>query len=75
MISRLVRTGIAAVLLGVFGSHAFAQTPTVRLVLDFAIQGQQSPFVLAADGGYFARAGSTSRSIAVTARPMPSPKW
>jgi NitT/TauT family transport system substrate-binding protein len=57
MISRLVRTGIAAVLLGVFGSHALAQTPTVRLVLDFAIQGQQSPFVLAADGGYFARAG------------------
>jgi NitT/TauT family transport system substrate-binding protein len=57
MISRLLTTGVAAVLLGVSGSHAFAQTPTVRLVLDFAIQGQQSPFVLAADGGYFARAG------------------
>jgi NitT/TauT family transport system substrate-binding protein len=57
MISGLVRTGIAAILLGVCSSHAFAQTPTVRLVLDFAIQGQQSPFVLAADGGYFARAG------------------
>jgi NitT/TauT family transport system substrate-binding protein len=57
MISRLVKMGIAAVLHGVLGSCAFAQTPTVRLVLDFAIQGQQSPFVLAADGGYFARAG------------------
>jgi NitT/TauT family transport system substrate-binding protein len=57
MISRVLGTGIAAALLGVFGSHALAQTPTVRLVLDFAIQGQQSPFVLAADGGYFARAG------------------
>jgi NitT/TauT family transport system substrate-binding protein len=29
----------------------------LRLVLDYSIQGQQSPFVLAADGGYFARAG------------------
>jgi NitT/TauT family transport system substrate-binding protein len=35
---------------------ASAQTP-VRLVLDYAIQGQQSPIVLAADGGYFERAG------------------
>ncbi len=57
MISRLVTNWHRAVLLGVFGSHAVAQTPSVRLVLDFAIQGQQSPFVLAADGGYFARAG------------------
>jgi ABC-type nitrate/sulfonate/bicarbonate transport system substrate-binding protein len=32
-----------------------AQTPTVKLTLDFSIQGQQSPFVLAAEGGYFAR--------------------
>jgi NitT/TauT family transport system substrate-binding protein len=61
MISRLVRAGIAAVLLSASSSHAFAQTPTVRLVLDFAIQGQQSPFVLAADGGYFARAGVNVR--------------
>jgi NitT/TauT family transport system substrate-binding protein len=35
---------------------ARAQTP-VKLVLDYAIQGQQSPLVLAADGGYFSRAG------------------
>lgn len=35
----------------------FAQTPAVKLTLDFAIQGQQSPFVLAAEGGYFSRAG------------------
>jgi NitT/TauT family transport system substrate-binding protein len=61
MILRLVRAGIATVLLGLSGGHAFAQTPTVRLVLDFAIQGQQSPFVLAADGGYFARAGVNVR--------------
>jgi NitT/TauT family transport system substrate-binding protein len=61
MISPLVRAGLAAILLGFSGSHALAQTPTVRLVLDFAIQGQQSPFVLAADGGYFARAGVNVR--------------
>lgn len=39
---------------------ASAQTP-VRLVLDYAIQGQQSPLVLAADGGYFERAGVNVR--------------
>ena len=33
------------------------ELPTAKLVLDFSIQGQQSPFVLAADGGYFERAG------------------
>jgi NitT/TauT family transport system substrate-binding protein len=33
------------------------QAPKVRLILDFAMQGQQSPFILAAEGGYFARAG------------------
>jgi NitT/TauT family transport system substrate-binding protein len=36
---------------------AAAQAPKVRLILDFALQGQQSPFILAAEGGYFARAG------------------
>lgn len=61
MISPLVRVGIAALLLGFSNAHAVAQTSTVRLVLDFAIQGQQSPFVLAADGGYFARAGVNVR--------------
>jgi NitT/TauT family transport system substrate-binding protein len=39
---------------------ASAQTP-VRLVLDYTIQGQQSPIVLAADGGYLARAGLSVR--------------
>ena len=29
----------------------------VRLILDYALQGQQSPFILAGEGGYFARAG------------------
>jgi len=37
------------------GSGASAET--VRLMLDYALQGQQSPFVLAEQGGYFARAG------------------
>jgi NitT/TauT family transport system substrate-binding protein len=41
----------------VTGGGAAAQTPKVRLILDFAMQGQQSPFILAAEGGYFARAG------------------
>ncbi len=56
-----MRVGIAALLLGFSNAHAVAQTSTVRLVLDFAIQGQQSPFVLAADGGYFARVGVNVR--------------
>jgi NitT/TauT family transport system substrate-binding protein len=41
----------------VLASPGSAQTPNVKLMLDFSIQGQQSPFVLAAEGGYFARAG------------------
>jgi NitT/TauT family transport system substrate-binding protein len=48
-LSALVVTGVAS-----------AQSP-VRLVLDYAMQGQQSPIVLAADGGYFERAGVTVR--------------
>lgn len=41
-----------------FGSAASGQDlPQVKLTLDFAIQGQQSPFILAADAGYFERAG------------------
>ena len=57
MIYPLVRAGVAALVLGLFASSGGAQTPNVKLTLDFAIQGQQSPFVLAAEGGYFARAG------------------
>lgn len=38
--------------------EAQAQTPTpVKLVLDFAIQGQQSPIVYGAESGIFARQG------------------
>jgi NitT/TauT family transport system substrate-binding protein len=48
-LSALAVTGVAA-----------AEKP-VRLVLDYAMQGQQSPIVLAADGGYFERAGVTVR--------------
>lgn len=46
------------VLAAIVGSVAIGQElPQVKLTLDFAIQGQQSPFILAADGGYFERAG------------------
>src|ERR1700694_462666 len=57
MISLLARACIAGLHLGALACPAAAQTPSVKLTLDFAIQGQQSPFVLAAEGGYFARAG------------------
>ena len=57
MIISLVRAGAAALALAVFASPGDAQTPNVKFTLDFAIQGQQSPFVLAAEGGHFARAG------------------
>src|ERR1700694_4877050 len=57
MIQSRVAGAIAGLFLGAVVAPADAQTPVVKLILDFAIQGQQSPFVLAADGGYFARAG------------------
>ncbi|HEY1361989.1 MAG TPA: ABC transporter substrate-binding protein [Xanthobacteraceae bacterium] len=57
MVSFLARIALAGLLLGAAAPVGLAQVPTVRLTLDFAIQGQQSPFVLAAEGGYFARAG------------------
>jgi len=48
---------IAGLIVCALASPTGAQTPNVKLMLDFSIQGQQSPFVLAAEGGYFARAG------------------
>jgi NitT/TauT family transport system substrate-binding protein len=62
MIQSFVRAGavaslITAALAGSLAVSADAQTPTVKLMVDFSIQGQQSPFVLAAEGGYFPRAG------------------
>jgi NitT/TauT family transport system substrate-binding protein len=48
---------VAGLVFCALGAPAGAQTPTVKLMLDFSIQGQQSPFVLAAEGGYFERAG------------------
>jgi NitT/TauT family transport system substrate-binding protein len=52
------RGGLAAAALAVAVlSSARAAAPEVRLVLDFAFQGQQSPFLLAADAGLFAQAG------------------
>ena len=57
MTPSLVRAAVAAIFLAALPAPGIAQTPSVKFALDFAIQGQQSPFVLAADGGYFARAG------------------
>ena len=48
---------LAGFVLARLGTSAGAQAPTVKFMLDFAMQGQQSPFVLAAEGGHFARAG------------------
>jgi NitT/TauT family transport system substrate-binding protein len=48
---------IAAAALAAVTTQAGAQTATVRFMLDFAVQGQQSPFILAAEAGHFARAG------------------
>src|SRR5437870_5620292 len=53
----VVRAAIAGLILCALASSGSAQTPNVKLTLDFSIQGQQSPFVLAAEGGYFAHAG------------------
>jgi NitT/TauT family transport system substrate-binding protein len=56
MLNAVARAALALSTLAVTGMAAAAQTP-IRLVLDYAIQGQQSPIVLAAEGGYFKRAG------------------
>ena len=48
---------VAGLIFCAWAAPAGAQTPNVKLMLDFAIQGQQSPFVLANEGGYFERAG------------------
>lgn len=56
MSSRVMRPLLALIALIVSSAAAVAQTQ-VRLVLDYAIQGQQSPIVLAQEGGYFKRAG------------------
>lgn len=56
MMNTAARIMVALFALIMGNMAACAQGP-VRLVLDYAIQGQQSPIVLAADGGYFERAG------------------
>jgi NitT/TauT family transport system substrate-binding protein len=42
---------------------AFAQNTNVRFVLDFLLQGQQSPFVLGRERGYYAAQGVTLSSF------------
>lgn len=50
-------SGMAAAMLVVGSSlYSHAQTP-IKLVLDFAIQGQQSPFAYGADNGIFSKEG------------------
>lgn len=53
------RLSIAAIALmaAAAAGPAAAQNRTVRMSLDWAVEGQQSPFVLAADSGYFGRNG------------------
>src|SRR5260370_26830271 len=53
----VVRAAIGGLMFCALASPCGAQTPNLKLMLDFSIQGQQSPFVLAAEGGHFARAG------------------
>src|SRR5215469_98669 len=53
----VVRAAIGGLMFCALASPGSAQNPNVKLMLDFAIQGQQSPFVLANEGGYFERAG------------------
>lgn len=57
MIKSYMRVIVAGCLLGLLDLPAAAQAPAVKLTLDFTIQGQQSPFVLASEAGHFARAG------------------
>jgi NitT/TauT family transport system substrate-binding protein len=57
MIKTIRPIAVALTMVGLCHSPGHAQTPNVKLAVDFVIQGQQSPFVLAAGGGYFARAG------------------
>ncbi len=52
----LLKTAVTISALLVSASATFA-AEKVRLMLDYALQGQQSPFILAEENGYFARAG------------------
>jgi len=52
MIKSYMRVIVAGCLLGLLGLPAAAQAPAVKLTLDFTIQGQQSPFVLASEAGH-----------------------
>jgi NitT/TauT family transport system substrate-binding protein len=63
MLSRrhAIRGATASLVLAIAaaGGPADAAAPDARLVLDFAFQGQQSPFLLAVEAGHFAKAGVT----------------
>src|SRR6187455_2183830 len=59
----IVATGILllAALSGI--ASAGAQNTSVRFILDFLLQGQQSPFVLGRERGYYAAQGITLSSF------------
>ena len=54
---RIGTAGLAAAVLAIVLGSGAALAQKVRLALDFALQGQQSPFILAAEGGHFQKAG------------------
>ena len=71
----IVATGIVllSALSGI--APAAAQATDVRFVLDFLLQGQQSPFVLGPSAAITPRRKSTWRpSIPAAAAPIPSPR-
>jgi NitT/TauT family transport system substrate-binding protein len=57
MRSTLATIGILALTLFAGLAPAVAQSTDVRFVLDFLLQGQQSPFVLGRERGYYAAQG------------------
>jgi NitT/TauT family transport system substrate-binding protein len=57
MIPSALVSAVSMLFLGASVLTAGAESSTVKLTLDFSIQGQQSPFVLAAEDGFFAREG------------------
>jgi NitT/TauT family transport system substrate-binding protein len=57
MLTTLATIGILALTLFAGPAPAVAQSTDVRFVLDFLLQGQQSPFVLGRERGYYKAQG------------------